>query len=458
MDDQQPRFFSPGEVSRLTGLGPERLRELRSLGLIDGGSSESFRPQAVERLRLIALCLEHGFDARAIALAEEKQQGFVQYYLDQIHPNGIGPTYSVSEVAAATGLDAALVRRLWEAIGFGEAPETIRAEDVEVLRGWKVALDHGFPQGALMQLIRVYADALGRVAEAEARLFHFYVHEKLRGSGLSGTKLTEITEAAAAPMRALIEPAILYFHRKGMARALRDDMLMHLAEHVAPEEPSDAPGELRRAIVFVDLASFTPLAESMGDVTAAEVVQRFSELVREVVNTTQGRVVERIGDAFLIVFPEARSAVSCALEIDRRAAAEPQFPAVRGGVNVGRLLYREGGYVGSALNLAARVAAEARPHQTLVTSAVRADAAGLDAVEFAPLGKRRLKGVRDEIELFQARSKHAEHGERIRDPICGIEMAPAEIAAKLFVKGREVAFCCEKCLQIFLEAPRGDES
>lgn len=35
-----------------------------------------------------------------------------------------------------------------------------------------------------MQMVRVYADALGRVAEAEARLFHFYLHERLWAGGI----------------------------------------------------------------------------------------------------------------------------------------------------------------------------------------------------------------------------------------------------------------------------------
>ena len=55
-----------------------------------------------------------------------------------------------------------------------------------------------------------------------------------------------------------------------------------------------------------------------------------------------------------------RSAVACALEIDRRSTTEPQFTAVRGGVHFGPVLYREGGYVGSNVNIASRVAGEAR--------------------------------------------------------------------------------------------------
>src|SRR5439155_24083552 len=225
--------------------------------------------------------------------------------------------------------------------------------------------------------------------------------------------------AASRPMRQLIEPALLYFHRKGMATALREDMLMHLAEYAGGAERREAPAQLRLAIAFLDLASFTPLTESMGDVAAAQVVERFSELVREVVNKHQGRVVERIGDAFMLVFSEPRSAVACALEIEERASQEVQFPAVRGGIHFGQVLYREGGYVGSNVNIASRVAGEARRHQVLVTAVVRKEAGALPEVDFAPLGKRRLKGLADEFEIFEARPRTARRRETVVDPVCG---------------------------------------
>src|SRR5262249_43544632 len=162
----------------------------------------------------------------------------------------------------------------------------------------------------------------------------------------------------------------------------------------------------------------------------------------------------RIGDAFLLVFPESRTALMCALEIERRTAAEPQFPALRGAVHWGDVVYQEGGYVGGSLNVASRVATEAKPHQILVTAAVHGEVRGLSGVRFTPLGERPLKGLAEELELFEVRSNDAAGGERARDPICGIEMAPTEIAARLTVGGREVAFCCDKCARLYLEAPR----
>ena len=94
---------------------------------------------------------------------------------------------------------------------------------------------------------------------------------------------------------------------------------------------SGLPAQLRLAIVFLDISSCTPITEVMGDAVAAKIVERFSELVREATAQFDGRIVDRVG-TLLLVFPDSRAAVSCALEIEKRTAAEPQLPAVRGAV------------------------------------------------------------------------------------------------------------------------------
>src|SRR5947199_1379544 len=102
---------------------------------------------------------------------------------------------------------------------------------------------------------------------------------------------------------------------------------MHMAEEAGLLPASDLPGQLQRAVVFIDLASFTPMTEAMGDVQAAHILDRFSMIVREATNAWDGRLVKQIGDAFMLVFPDARSAVACALAVKARVAAEPQVPS-----------------------------------------------------------------------------------------------------------------------------------
>ena len=196
----------------------------------------------------------------------------------------------------------------------------------------------------------------------------------------------------------------------------------------------------------------------MGDVKASEVLQRFSSLVRRAADVHHGRVVKQIGDAFMLVFSDVRSAIACSLEIESRTEDEPQFPAVRSGIHWGAVLYREGDYVGTTVNLASRLTDVAARHAVVVTSAVRQAAASLPGVEFVRLGKRSLKGIAEDEVLFEARIEGPQGVDREIDPVCGMELGPGEVAATLAEDGETRAFCSNDCLRKFVSAPERYQS
>ena len=82
-----------------------------------------------------------------------------------------------------------------------------------------IAMQAGLPIDALLQLVRVYGDALGRVAEAENRTFHLHVHEQFRAEGLRGQALLDATHQVSQPLLELIQPTIAYFHQKAWEQA-----------------------------------------------------------------------------------------------------------------------------------------------------------------------------------------------------------------------------------------------
>jgi len=228
--------------------------------------------------------------------------------------------HSLDEVSNLAGIEPELVQRLWIAAGLSDQPEAYD-EDIAALRWMARTLELGLPAEALLQVVRVLADALGRVAEAETRLFHIYVHERLRADGLARADLVDATRSISQPLLDLADPTLLYFHRKARERAVREDMVLHLAEDVVT--PASTAGLLPIAVVFVDLASFTPMTEAMGDIAAAHVVERFSDVVREATGQIGGRVIKQIGDEFMIVLPSADAAVRCGLDIASNLTRSP---------------------------------------------------------------------------------------------------------------------------------------
>ena len=442
--------FTLEELSKLTGESIERLGAWQARGLIGEGDGDQFDQRDGARAEMIRDLLRLGIEMDAIAEAfGQPDSEVVRHFLERCEVDIGKPTYSVGQAAELIGVEVEQLRRLMEAMGIHGPGNVLDDEDLEALRSSKVALDAGYSEDGLLQLLRVYADTLGRAADATQRTTHFYMYDRMRAAGVSEAE----AGAAGETLDPLVEPAILYFFRKGMARSEREDALFHLAGELGLHEHGDVIGQFQAAIVFVDLSSFSPLAEAMGDVTAAEVLQRFASLVRMCTEQRQGRVVKQIGDGFMLVFPDARSAIACSLDIDTKAQEESQFPALRSGVHWGPVLYREGDYVGATVNLAARLVGVAEPHTVLVTSAVRQATAGLAGLEFVRLGKRRLKGLATEEVLFEVRLEGAIGAEKVLDPVCRMELGPEEVAARLSLEGEERAFCSDDCLRKFVADP-----
>jgi adenylate cyclase len=434
------------ELAERTGAGADGIQKWLKLELIRSEPDGRFGTDAVERVRLIRFVVDRGIPPADIArLSEARGEDVLGHYVEQLG-GPRPPGRPLQEAARLAGLPEPLARRLWVTGGLGD--EEILDDDVAMMRTGATALRLGLPEDALLQLVRVLADALGRVADAENRLFHLYVHDRLRASGMPASEEIETLRAMVEPLMELIEPSILYFHRRAWCRAVQEDLAVHLREDLSP--PERAIGEVPVAVLFVDLASFTPLTEAMGDAEAANVLDRFSDLVREAAGGCEGRVLKQIGDEFMLVFPSGHAAVRCGLDLVRRAGLERQFPAVRIGAHSGTALYREADYLGATVNIAARVASEAGRGQFLVTEQVRAEAEGLPGLQSESVGRRRLKGVAEPLELFAVRGTDAS-ASRAVDPVCGMELDTDDIRHSW--QGREVLFCSETCRDLFIESP-----
>jgi len=436
------------ELASATGCDAGAVHRWHDLGLLVG-DGETFPLEDIERGRLILYAERRGVHAEEVAEAC-RAQGDVLGEFGTLASGGsprIGQR--VEDAIAAMGADGDALRRLWVAAGLGDQEEAYD-EDAEALWAFRFALDAGLPEDALAQLVRVYADALGRVGEAENRLFHDHVHERLRAKGLEGEELQAATNAVGDPLIEMIEPTVLYFHRKAFQRAVRDDFLRHVTEARTP--PGETIGEMTATILFVDLSGFTPLTESMGDDAAARVVERFSDLVREAARRHAGKVVKQIGDEFMLVFADPSNGVQCGLDIGDAISVEPQFPAARVGAHHGSLLYREGDYIGTTVNIAARVTDAAGRSEFLVTSAVRENATLPSGVDAFAVGPRALKGISGEVELYRV-DRGTVGSERAVDPVCQMSLDAATAAATVSWQGRDVYFCSSECAERFTANP-----
>src|SRR5205823_5015463 len=113
--------------------------------------------------------------------------------------------------------------------------------------------------------------------------------------------------------------------------------------------------------------------------------------------------------------PSASRAVQCGVDIVAAAAeqtARGDGPPVRVGVGVhaGETAATDEGPVGSAINIAARVCAQAGPNEILVTDIVRALTRTTLPVRFLARGSPRLKGIAEPIAVYRVEPTTAAAG------------------------------------------------
>ena len=122
------------------------------------------------------------------------------------------------------------------------------------------------------------------------------------------------------------------------------------------------PGTLPTGTVtflFTDIEGSTELVERLAPVAYRAVLERHHAILRSACAAHDGVERGTQGDAFLVVFRDAPSAVAAAVEAQRALAAEPWPPdavvRVRMGLHAGEGIPGGDDYVGSDINRAARV-------------------------------------------------------------------------------------------------------
>jgi adenylate cyclase len=376
------------------GVSTQTLRRWTREGLIpqyDGRWSTA----AVSHARIVARLRERGHSLREIKKATD--EGRLAFgYIEEIFSGVDDRTYSLREAARETGLEPGLIERVFAALGMSQAQtEALSAEDVQLLRYVAAVLSAGLPLVAMLQLVRVYGQAMAQVADAEVRLFHLYVHEPLMRSGATGIEMADEMLAIARELLPLASPVMDQVHQRNLQHFVEQDVVGHM-ESDLDREALDL-GRLRVAIAFADLAGYTRLTEEEGELEAVDAVERFVEAV-EMTLPDDARVIKTIGDEVMIVGSDPAGLTDWAVGFQQLYSDRPR-PRIA--IHYGDALYRDGDYYGRDVNIAARVAARSAGGEVLVTRAVVARAGA--NLSFERIAEVRLRGFSESTEIFLAK-------------------------------------------------------
>ncbi len=176
-------------------------------------------------------------------------------------------------------------------------------------------------------------------------------------------------------------------------------------------------------IMFTDIVGSTDMADflrsqrGMGigdDIYIRNVLQPHGRIIRQCLEKYHGYEVKTLGDSFMVVFEQPNDAVIASSNIIKELElskipnpADPDNPLqIRIGLHSG-IIYpdKDGGqvkdYAGHDVNLAARVEGLAVGSQVLLSGTVKEQVSTHLDFEFHRWGKRKLKGIKEHVEIYE---------------------------------------------------------
>jgi class 3 adenylate cyclase len=183
----------------------------------------------------------------------------------------------------------------------------------------------------------------------------------------------------------------------------RDPNRLRAVEAHSPEAPAFGSTV---TIFFSDIRGFTEYTDRHGDEAAYRMLRIHNSLVQEQFALYRGHVVKTQGDSFMVSFESARTAVTCAIAIQksvRDANRDQVGPGIQVGIgiNTGEPVREGADFFGGTVNLASRICAVAAPGQILVSETVRAVTGKMEGSAFLDRGGVELKGFREPQQLYE---------------------------------------------------------
>jgi class 3 adenylate cyclase len=345
----------------------------------------------------------------------------------------LGPQHSGPAAIAYAARHPERVSHLLLWCTYARASDWLRSPDVESVRAL-MGKDWAFYTEAAAHSI------LGWSAGEPARRYAALIRESVTPEFMAEVGIPALNEFDVTPLLAQVRSPTLVLHRRqyflpvdvvrGLASGIPDARLVLLEgesgapylgdteavltaideflgegeKPVAGAEPP-APGAFR-TVLFTDVEGSTALTQRLGDAKAREVLREHERMTREALRAHGGAEVKTMGDGFMASFSSATRALECAIAMQRAFAehneAAEEHIKVRIGLNAGEPIAEDEDLFGTAVILAARIAAKAEGGEILASDVVRQLVAGKGFL-FSDRGDVVLRGFEDPVRLYEVR-------------------------------------------------------
>ncbi len=157
---------------------------------------------------------------------------------------------------------------------------------------------------------------------------------------------------------------------------------------------------VERWFSFVDLSGFTSFGDLFGDDESVRVLTVFRAATRQVATDFGVRIAKWLGDGCMLVSVDPSQLILAVAQLETLTHEHDLPLSMHAGCAGGGVILLEGDdYTGRSVNLAARLAAVARPHELLATVELANFAP--DDTKIEPAGMITVAGIHEPVEVVR---------------------------------------------------------
>ena len=154
------------------------------------------------------------------------------------------------------------------------------------------------------------------------------------------------------------------------------------------------------AITFIDIVGYSTLMHE-DEEQGIHLLSLQKDVVFPIITKYNGRIIKEMGDGLLVSFKSAIEAVQCSLQIQVKVEFIENLN-YRIGIHLGDVIIEKNDAFGDGVNIASRIQHIADPGQVCISNGVYDAIQNHPKIHTSSLGKRKLKGIKEDIELFIA--------------------------------------------------------
>ena len=173
-------------------------------------------------------------------------------------------------------------------------------------------------------------------------------------------------------------------------------------DHIKPED--DFYRNLM-CIMFTDIKDYSKKMHE-DELLTIKLLQMHNKIMYDTIADYNGKIIEVVGDAFVVSFNSAVKGVDCSVAIQEKfrkynnSKTEKEKIELRIGLHIGDLVEFEGKYKGDAMNIAARIQQTAIASEIWMSESVYLAVRGKTKFNFTKVGLRNFKNIKEPITIY----------------------------------------------------------